>query len=96
MGVFEWIVVGLLIIALFFLYTIIDLLTESKFIQKEQLERLGRIVDAGDLSNTRIELENLEKDYQEGTIEEGDYQRMKQILESIIGNKKGPYRVRGN
>ena len=96
MGVFEWVVVALLIVALFFLYTIIDLLTESKFIQKEQLDHLDRIVDAGDLSNTRIELENPEKDYQEGTIEENDYRMKKQILESIIGNKKGPYRVRGN
>ena len=81
MGVFEWIVCALLIVALFFLYAIIDLLTESKFIQKEQLNSLKRNLDYGAVKAKAEELEKLEKDYRKGKIKRKDYLYEKGLLE---------------
>ena len=73
MGVFEWIVCALLIVALFFLYAIIDLLTEAKVIQQEQLHSLKRNLYYWAVKAKAEELEKLEKDYQKGKIERKDY-----------------------
>ncbi len=89
MSIFETGILCLLIVAIYLLQAILNML---KVMQKEQLDNLERIVEIGDLSNTRVELEKLEKDYKEGTIEEKDHRMMKPILESIIERKKGPSR----
>ncbi len=81
MGVFEWIVCALLVVALFFLYAIIDLLTESKFIQKEQLNSLKRNLDYWAVKAKAEELEKLEKDYRKGKIKRKDYLYEKGLLE---------------